>query len=846
MSLVGHWRLDGDVTDSVGNNNGSGSPTYVDGKLGQGIDTTGERITVDYANGVKSALSGNQFTLSLWWRQYDYNNYRWSDIIEIDNHRLERGSGDDGNPEADFWCNFGSGNGDQLYNSSVNGVDGTEWFHTVVRRKGDDYEVWINGEVAASGTRTEDINYSGNLEFDPSPSGSEIDDIRLYDHAISKKKIKQLSQAKVLHYKFNESGSVADASGQGNDGTLNGPTFSESSKIGSGAYDFDGNNDTIDLSPKSIPTGNEITVSFWSYGGSELPVDNSILEAEDSNNNRVVNIHHPWGNGNIYWDTDNGGSGYERIYKSASSSDYKGRWSHWSFTKDADTGEKKIYLDGELWHSGSGYTGTLDVTNSAALGSYTDGSERFWPGRISDFRIYATALSASEVQEVYEQRASIDAGGSLHAHELNDGARESFETASFGPRWNVSNATISSNRSYHGNYSFGSWNDGGVEATWNVFDNERQIDSFEYLWKEDGSQTGHVVILYDGNGNQVQESGTENPQWYLNNGTGGRFPVAGYDGQGYNVWTRFRFDFDWDSGTYDYEMYDLDKNVVRTGTTDLDNVTGVQSIRFTGAGYGTADSCRFDQLKINDNTLGNTGIFNSAEPNEIGPAPESLVGWWPLDGDTKDYAGPNNGTNNGASVTSGLGQSAYDFVDSESDNIQIPEYNGFTSKTVSISVWIKPDSNHSGDTRIVYHEGNDSAMILGYGSSLSIEHRASSGGFSGAGSVDENKWNHIVFVWDDTQDMWYNYKNGQLDTSGSMGGGHFSDNLGGLDIGTGHWTSDSSYYLGKLQDIRFYDRALTEAEVAQLYAITDPREDQRVIQTEDGRAIVKEQFSELL
>jgi len=122
MSLVGHWRLDGDVTDSVGNNNGSGSPTYVDGKLGQGIDTTGERITVDYANGVKSALSGNQFTLSLWWRQYDYNNYRWSDIIEIDNHRLERGSGDDGNPEADFWCNFGSGNGDQLYNCSINAI----------------------------------------------------------------------------------------------------------------------------------------------------------------------------------------------------------------------------------------------------------------------------------------------------------------------------------------------------------------------------------------------------------------------------------------------------------------------------------------------------------------------------------------------------------------------------------------------------------------------------------------------------------------------------------------------------------------------------------------------------
>jgi hypothetical protein len=53
----------------------------------------------------------------------------------------------------------------------------------------------------------------------------------------------------------------------------------------------------------------QITISFWSYGSSDLPQNTSIFEAVDGNNSRQLNLHLPWQNGSIYWDCGNDGGG---------------------------------------------------------------------------------------------------------------------------------------------------------------------------------------------------------------------------------------------------------------------------------------------------------------------------------------------------------------------------------------------------------------------------------------------------------------------------------------------------------------------------------------------------------
>ena len=107
---------------------------------------------------------------------------------------------------------------------------------------------------------------------------------------------------------------------------------------------------------------NEITVSAWIYGDVDImPANSYLFEGKDGSGNRTVNVHLPWSNGNVYWDCGNNGGTYDRIEKTANTADYEGKWNHWAFTKNASTGEMKMYLNGSLWHSGTGKTEPMDI-----------------------------------------------------------------------------------------------------------------------------------------------------------------------------------------------------------------------------------------------------------------------------------------------------------------------------------------------------------------------------------------------------------------------------------------------------------------------------------------------------
>lgn len=142
---------------------------------------------------------------------------------------------------------------------------------------------------------------------------------------------------------------------------------------------------------------NEITVAFWSKGNNTLPSNTSLVECGDNNGLRSVNVHLPWSNGQVYWDCGNEGGSYDRINKSADPNDYKNKWTHWAFTKNATTGDMKIYLNGNLWHSGTGFHRSIDI-NSMIVGSSLNGN-LIYDGDIDDFRIWKRELSELEIQE---------------------------------------------------------------------------------------------------------------------------------------------------------------------------------------------------------------------------------------------------------------------------------------------------------------------------------------------------------------------------------------------------------------------------------------------------------------
>ena len=143
---------------------------------------------------------------------------------------------------------------------------------------------------------------------------------------------------------------------------------------------------------------NEMTCSFWSYGNEQLqPSSNSFFEALDSDNNRTVNIHLPWGNGSIYFDCGNSGTTYDRIDKAATADEYKGSWSHWAFTKNTTTGIMKIYHNGQPWLDGSGKTLPIDIQQFVLATSGT--ADRSYYGKMSEFSVWDKELSEETIQD---------------------------------------------------------------------------------------------------------------------------------------------------------------------------------------------------------------------------------------------------------------------------------------------------------------------------------------------------------------------------------------------------------------------------------------------------------------
>ena len=143
---------------------------------------------------------------------------------------------------------------------------------------------------------------------------------------------------------------------------------------------------------------NEITIAFWLRGDAALqPESGTCFEGRNANNQRVLNAHLPWGNSRVYWDAGYNG-GYNRIDKAAVESEYEGNWNHWAFTKNAATGEMKIFLNGSLWHSGTNLTNTMTDIVQFTIGSACTWSN-FYHGDIDDFQIFNTALDANTIQQ---------------------------------------------------------------------------------------------------------------------------------------------------------------------------------------------------------------------------------------------------------------------------------------------------------------------------------------------------------------------------------------------------------------------------------------------------------------
>ncbi|MDD4476776.1 MAG: DUF1566 domain-containing protein [Patescibacteria group bacterium] len=252
-----------------------------------------------------------------------------------------------------------------------------------------------------------------------------LDDVRIYNRALSLNEIKQLyalggaKQASSLQnapttnnnlksglvgwWTFDgkdvNATTVFDKSGQGNNGTRNGGVAVSSGKIGQ-AGKFDGSNDYIDLGTQTtLNQQGSLTLSGWFKLNGDYTSSQSII----TNSTGVVANYALVFGYNDYklglWNTADS----PNIISNRSISD--NYWHYFAVTRSGSSGNwvESIYIDGVLDKTDTITTnpngGTTDGVAIGRFGGYAD-SYKF-KGNLDDIRIYNRALSLNEIKQLY-------------------------------------------------------------------------------------------------------------------------------------------------------------------------------------------------------------------------------------------------------------------------------------------------------------------------------------------------------------------------------------------------------------------------------------------------------------
>ena len=202
---------------------------------------------------------------------------------------------------------------------------------------------------------------------------------------------------------YANSTNIVDRSGNGNTGNLVGSPTKVNGKIGQ-ALSFNGTNQSVNMGYilQSL-TGSNFTVSFWAKPSSLLsagaiPVSDGAYATCGFYTYDVTGGS--YSNTNV-WGMAISGSSIYRIESNTNTATV-GVWQLVSFTVSGSTGT--VYVNGvNQTVSGSSAGAGSSCTEQFFIGQYSSENDYYFPGSIDDVRIYNRALSAGEINLLYQQ-----------------------------------------------------------------------------------------------------------------------------------------------------------------------------------------------------------------------------------------------------------------------------------------------------------------------------------------------------------------------------------------------------------------------------------------------------------
>ncbi|GAB5552070.1 MAG: hypothetical protein Sapg2KO_16610 [Saprospiraceae bacterium] len=501
-------------------------------------------------------------------------------------------------------------------------------------------------------------------------------------------------------------------------------------------------------------------------------------------------------------------------------------WTHLAFVHDGT--KNKIFVNGAL-AAEKDVTGALNSTESMLGIGFDPLSNDFsFDGSIDEVRIYNGALSDQAIADLYTAQSTAP----MIMEQM---------VASYSFSGNTTDNTDFGNTATATDISFGT----------------------------DRHGFGHSTAIFNGmtstvtaaNSNQLNSDYTTVAMWVKVNAlpAQGEFYLASFGGwqerwkislpdHGKPVWTtNADMISDMDSG--DANVLEPGKwthlTFVHTDTTDLIYFDGAlvaektvagpmnSSTKPFGIGYNPIDNSNYfdgsiDEVKIFNYAVTPEAIadlYNLESMSMVGDD-VTLVADFQMDGDATD-ASPfgNDGEVQGAQLTQnrfGYGASAYLF--DENAAIEVANSDQYNSDFTTVSMWVRVDSLPAQGQVYIASFGDWSQRwkisLPDHGKPVwTTNADMISDMDSGDGNVlVEGEWKHVAFVHDGTKDKIF--MNGALVADKDVAGALNSTDTP-LGIGFNP-VSDNLYFHGALDQFQIYNTALSDQEIADLYAAQSP------------------------
>jgi parallel beta-helix repeat protein len=210
-----------------------------------------------------------------------------------------------------------------------------------------------------------------------------------------------LNRGLVAYWNFDEgSGTVLHDQAGSNDGTINGATWKPTGGISGGALSFDGDNDYVQFT-NPVRNTPPYTVAIWVKTAGLNAIRYAISNGGQTDNSYGFYFDEELSKGTVWqWGVRNQ-SGYGNYARqSGATTDWTFLCGVWDGTLTANA--VKLYVNGVL--AGQSTAGACEVgsADDLRIGAPSNALDWMWLGLIDEVRIYDIALSAAEIDSLYD------------------------------------------------------------------------------------------------------------------------------------------------------------------------------------------------------------------------------------------------------------------------------------------------------------------------------------------------------------------------------------------------------------------------------------------------------------